>query len=219
MKSNNVLELIRGQDIVVPSILIKNMKLLNLDYKELVFLSFLMMQNSKILFDIELFSKRLNLELPEVMGLVSSLTEKKLLEMNVIKNKSGMMCEYLSLDLLYMKLMNLTLGDIEKEQEAEHEELEKNIYSKVEQEFGRTLSPIECETIKGWIDSNIKEDLIIEALKEAVLNGVNNLKYIDKILYEWGKKGYITSADVKKKSKKKEEEVKLFDYDWLGDND
>ena len=219
MKSNNVLELIKGQDIVIPNILIKNIKLLNLDYKELVFLSFLMMQNSKILFDIELFSKRLNLELPEVMGLVSSLTEKKLLEMNVIKNKSGMMCEYLDIDLLYMKLMNLTLGDIEKEKETEHEELEKNIYSKVEQEFGRTLSPIECETIKGWIDSNIKEDLIIEALKEAVLNGVNNLKYIDKILYEWGKKGYTTSSDVKKRNKKKDEEVKLFDYDWLEDND
>ena len=219
MKSNNVLELIKGQDIVIPNILIKNIKLLNLDYKELVFLSFLMMQNSKILFDIELFSKRLNLELPEVMGLVSSLTEKKLLEMNVIKNKSGMMCEYLDIDLLYMKLMNLTLGDIEKEKETEHEELEKNIYSKVEQEFGRTLSPIECETIKGWIDSNIKEDLIIEALKEAVLNGVNNLKYIDKILYEWGKKGYTTSSDVKKKNKQKDEEVKLFDYDWLEDND
>ena len=139
--------------------------------------------------------------------------------MNVIKNKSGMMCEYLDIDLLYMKLMNLTLGDIEKEKETEHEELEKNIYSKVEQEFGRTLSPIECETIKGWIDSNIKEDLIIEALKEAVLNGVNNLKYIDKILYEWGKKGYTTSSDVKKKNKKKDEEVKLFDYDWLEDND
>lgn len=219
MKSNNVLELIKGQDIVIPNILIKNIKLLNLDYKELVFLSFLMMQNSKILFDIELFSKRLNLELPEVMGLVSSLTEKKLLEMNVIKNKSGMMCEYLDIDLLYMKLMNLTLGDIEKEKETEHEELEKNIYSKVEKEFGRTLSPIECETIKGWIDSNIKEDLIIEALKEAVLNGVNNLKYIDKILYEWGKKGYTTSSDVKKRNKKKDEEVKLFDYDWLEDND
>lgn len=219
MKSNNVLELIKGQDIVIPNILIKNIKLLNLDYKELVFLSFLMMQNSKILFDIELFSKRLNLELPEVMGLVSSLTEKKFLEMNVIKNKSGMMCEYLDIDLLYMKLMNLTLGDIEKEKETEHEELEKNIYSKVEQEFGRTLSPIECETIKGWIDSNIKEDLIIEALKEAVLNGVNNLKYIDKILYEWGKKGYTTSSDVKKRNKKKDEEVKLFDYDWLEDND
>ena len=29
-------------------------------------------------------------------------------EMNVIKNKSGMMCEYLSIDLLYIKLMNLT---------------------------------------------------------------------------------------------------------------
>jgi len=178
-----------------------------------------MMQNSNILFDIELFSSRLNIELPDVMKLVGSLTEKKLLEMNVIKNKSGMMCEYLSIDLLYMKLMNLTLGDIKKEQEEEKKKLEKTIYSRVEQEFGRTLSPIECETIKGWIDSNIKEDLIIEALKEAVLNGVNNLKYIDKILYEWGKKGYTTASDIKKKSKKKDEEVKLFDYDWLGDND
>jgi len=63
-----------------------------------------------------------------------------------------MMCEYLSIDLLYMKLMNLTLGDIKKEQEEKKEKLEKTIYSRVEQEFGRTLSPIECETIKGWID-------------------------------------------------------------------
>ena len=219
MKSNNVLELIKGQDIIIPNILIKNKNILKIDYEELIFLSFLMMQNSNILFDIELFSSRLNLELPDVMKLVSTLTEKKLLEMNVIKNKSGMMCEYLSIDLLYIKLMNLTLGNIKKEQEEEQEKLEKTIYSKVEQEFGRTLSPIECETIKGWIDSNIKEELIVEALKEAVLNGVNNLKYIDKILYEWGKKGYTTSSDIKKKSKKKEEEVKLFDYDWLGDND
>ena len=99
------------------------------------------------------------------------------------------------------------------------EKLEKNVYSTIEKEFGRTLSPIECETIKGWIDSNISSDLIKEALKEAVLNGVTNLKYIDKILYEWGKKGYTKASDIKKKNTKKEEEVKLFDYDWLDDND
>jgi len=46
--------------------------------------------------------------------------------------------------------------------------------------------------------------LIKEALKEAVLNGVNNLKYIDKILYEWCKKGYKKAQDVHKKTKKQE---------------
>ena len=93
------------------------------------------------------------------------------------------------------------------------------IFSKIEEEFGRTLSPIEYETIKRWLDSNMKEELIVEALKEAVLNGVYNIKYIDKILYDWGKKGYINASDVKKKKEVSEEEVKVFSYDWLDDDE
>ena len=54
-----------------------------------------------------------------------------------------------------------------------------------------------------------------EALKEAILNGVNNLKYIDRILYEWNKKGYKKPSDVVKKRQVKEEKIDLFDYDWL----
>ena len=61
----------------------------------------------------------------------------------------------------------------------------------------------------------ISEDLIKEALKEAILNGVNNLKYIDRILYEWNKKGYKKPSDVVKKRQVKEEKIDLFDYDWL----
>ncbi len=219
MKTNNILDIIKGQNIVIPYVLLKNMKKLDINYKELIFLSYLSSSSSKILFDVSLFCQKLNMEIPEVMELVSSLTEKKLIEMNVIKNSSGMMCEYLDIDLLYVKLMDLTIEKIEDTKEKEMEKLEKNVYSTIEKEFGRTLSPIECETIKGWIDSNISSDLIKEALKEAVLNGVTNLKYIDKILYEWGKKGYTKASDIKKKNTKKEEEVKLFDYDWLDDND
>ena len=33
------------------------------------------------------------------------------------------------------------------------------------------------------------KDLIKEALKEAILSGVPNFKYIDKIVYEWNKNG------------------------------
>jgi DNA replication protein len=93
------------------------------------------------------------------------------------------------------------------------------IYNTIEEEFGRTLSPIEYETISGWLNAKIDESLIKEALKEAVLNGVNNLKYIDKILYEWTKKGYKKSSDVKKRPKKEPEEIELFSYDWLDEND
>ena len=60
-------------------------------------------------------------------------------------------------------------------------------------------------------------------MKEAIFNGVSNLRYIDKILYEWRKKGYATKADVekgKKAFKKKDTpNQEVFEYDWLNEND
>lgn len=212
MKSNNILNLIKSSGIVIPSILLKYYKELKLNEKELIFLSFLMQKGEKIVFDIELFNKKLNFDIPQIMENVSSLSEKKLLNMSVEKNKQGMMMEYLDINMLYNKLLNFLLE--EKEEKAE-----SNIYEIIEKEFGRTISPIEYETIKGWLDSNIEEELIQEALKEAILNGVNNLKYIDKILYEWNKKGYKKPNDIKRKKDQKEEKVDLFDYDWLEDNE
>ena len=61
---------------------------------------------------------------------------------------------------------------------------------------------------------------ILGALKEAVYNGVNNLRYIEAILYEWNKKGYKTMKEVNSRiTKPKEETEKLFDYNWLDDNE
>ena len=58
------------------------------------------------------------------------------------------------------------------------------------------------------MQGGVKEDLILSALKEAVVSGACNLRYIDKIIYSWTKKG---------KSEEKEDYQELFDYDWLGD--
>ncbi len=214
MKSNNILNIIKGQNIVVPSFLIKTYKQLNINCQELIFLSFLLPNGEKILFDVESFSKHLNMDISEIMNLIATLTEKKLITMEVSKNSKGMMVEYLDIGILYAKILNFLV-------EIPSETNNSNIYEIIEKEFGRTLSPIEYETIKGWLDASITEDLIKEALKEAILNGVTNLKYIDKILYEWNKKGWNKVADVKKKVAVTEtnENVKLFDYDWLDDND
>ena len=94
------------------------------------------------------------------------------------------------------------------------------IYDMFEKEFGRTLSPMEYEIIAAWLESNFKEELIIEALKEATYNGVSNLRYIDKILYEWNKKGIKTKEEVikaQKNFKKGESKKEVYDYDWLND--
>lgn len=214
MKSKNILEVIKGNNIVIPSYLLKYYKELNLNEKELIFVSYLLGIGNKILFDIEKMSHSLGIKIPEVMEIISSLTNKKLINMIIDNKETGMMREYLDVSLLYDKILVFLIG----EQEIE-EEVVSDIYSVIEKEFGRTLSPIEYETIKGWLDSKISEDIIKEALKEAILNGVTNLKYIDKILYEWNRKGYKKAQDIKKKKVEKEESINLFDYDWLEDNE
>jgi len=81
---------------------------------------------------------------------------------------------------------------------------------------------MECQIIKSWIDDNFSHELIMEALKEAIYNGVTSLRYIEKILYDWRKKGYKNKQDViaaKKKYQDSKKEVKdVFYYDWLNDD-
>lgn len=211
MKSKKLLDFLKANDLVIPSILLMNYKDLKLNEKELLFLSLLMSYDGEIGFDPAYFSKILSFEVNDILEILSSLSTKKYVNV-VVKKSAGKMKEFLDISYLYEKLMSYVIS-------LEDEEKETEIYSVIETELGRTLSPIEYETIGGWINANISEELIKEALKEAVLNGVGNLKYIDKILYEWTKKGYRKASDVRRKKRVKEEDVELFDYDWLDENE
>ena len=133
----------------------------------------------------------------DILNTYSSLLTKKLISVSLVKT-NGLSSEEINLDMFYDKLIMNT----------KTEEVSTDIYSKFESEFGRVLSPIEYETINRWLSSGVKEDLILSALKEAVVSGACNLRYIDKIIYSWTKKG---------KSEEKEDYQELFDYDWLGD--
>ena len=76
---------------------------------------------------------------------------------------------------------------------------------------------MECEIIKEW-NNNYSEDLIKEALKEAIYNNVRNLKYIDRILYTWKTKGITTKEGIindKKNHRKQVVNSNVFDYNWL----
>ena len=86
------------------------------------------------------------------------------------------------------------------------------------------LTPIEIEIVKAWKESNYTDEIIKEAIKDAVYNGVANLRYIDKILYEWAKKGIKTKDDVEKSKKQFREKERtqkvddLSDYAWLDES-
>lgn len=220
MKSSCLVEIFSDGNIVVPMYFLKRYKDLKITLEEFIFLMYLYNLGNKYLFDPNKFSSDLNIDLSTVMNYISSLTDKRLIRVEVLKNDKGLMEEVVILDDFYKKLSLITIGEANNSSNVD-----SDIFSIIEKEFGRTLSPIEYEIIKAWLDNNMSEDLIKEAIKEATFNGVSNLRYIDKILYEWGKNGIKTVKDVennrKKRNAKKKDEVvdddllDMVDWDWF----
>ncbi|AIQ13463.1 DnaD domain protein [Paenibacillus durus] len=78
------------------------------------------------------------------------------------------------------------------------EDESRSLFVVFEKEFGRPLSPMECETISGWLDQDrYPEELILLALKESVFAGKVHFRYIDRILLEWSRNRVKNAQDVK----------------------
>ena len=223
MKSAKRIDIFRQGHIVIPLFLLQHYKELKLEINEFIFLMYLYSLGNKFVFDPLKFSAELNLTTKDVMNYIGILSDKNFISVDVMKNEKGLMEEVVLLDNFYKKLSLITMDEVNQVSRSEN----SNIFEIVEKEFGRTLSPIEYEIIKAWLDNGMDEELIKEAIKEATYNGVSNLRYIDKILYEWGKNGIKTVSDVvdnrKKRAKAREKETsdvdidEIVDWDWFDD--
>lgn len=211
----NVLKM---KPIVLPRFLFNYYLRLGITAEELIILIFVIDEGDKVVYDPESISNSLGMDKYKVMELLNSLNEKKIISITVEKNSDGKSAEFISLDLLYSKIMGLIVDKKNENKNLDNSDL----FSVFESEFGRTISPMECQVIKGWVDDNFSHELILEALKEAIYNGATSLRYIETVLYTWRKKGYKTKQDIiaskdrMRESKKEEKEV--FYYDWLNDD-
>lgn len=207
--TGKVIDILKNGNISFPKMLLTNYKKLKITEKELIVLIYLIDDNE---FDPERIATDLNIKPIDVLTLVSSLSKKDIVKLENVTNNN--VCEeYVCLDELYNKL---AISLMENETESK----DTTLFDKFEKEFGRTLSPIEYEIIGAWIEGDFSEELILLALKEAIYNGVSNLRYIDKILYEWNKKGIKSKEDIEKereKFSKKDSKKEVFDYDWLNE--
>lgn len=222
MKNDKLLEVFKQKNLVIPLYFIQNYKKFDLSFEEFAFLMYLYNLGNRFLFDPSKFSKELNVDLKKVMTYADTLMDKRLVSVEVSKNEKGFMEELVILDGFYDKLSFVTMDSISNEEKS------SSVFEMIEKEFGRTLSPIEFEIIKAWIDNNTGEDLIKEAVKEATFNGVSNLRYIDKILYEWGKLGIKTIEDVEENRKKrnkssdinsKDVDLDIVDWNWFDEDE
>lgn len=199
--------------LVFPTFLIPIFKKYNMTMDEALLLSYFW-NNQEEEFDIQKIHQVLKLTEEEVLNAFNSLIKKQIVTVTTGKDTSNKRMEIIDLDLLYQE-MEIDLE--EQEQEKNHTE----IYSVFEREFARTISPMEYEIINAWLEKGFSEELILGALKEAIYNGVTSLRYIDKILYEWQKKGYKSMKDVQplRTETKNQKVPDLVEWDWLEENE
>lgn len=211
--TEKLIKILKKSEATFPYQLLLNYKKLKIEEKELIVIIYIL--NNENIFNPKQISDDLNFDLKEVMILIDSLCEKGMISIKTIKN-NGIREEIIDIEELYKKLAYEIVNE-----ENVVENKNADIYTQFETEFGRSLSPIEYELISGWKDANMGEEVIIMALKEAVYNGVTNLRYIDKILHEWNRKNLTTKEailkDKSKFDKRKIEKKELFDYDWLNE--
>jgi len=125
--------------------------------------------------------------------------------------------------ILYREFqLSLTKEENEKNKKEVNEQLE-NIYSNFEKLFGRQLSPVEISKIREWVSYGYSDDLIINALKEALSKGKKSLRSVDKILLSWSsrddreKEGVSTIGE--DWDKNLAETIRIAKTPWLDDND
>lgn len=215
MVKEKLLELINNENhFTIDKFVLKYAKESKLTLNDLILLIYLLNGKDNEIFNYKKILDDLNFNEKELFDSISTLKEKKLLSIEMQKNESGILDEVINVksfyEIMISNLINNNVGDDNK----------NDIFDIFESEFGRTLSPMEYDIINNWLESKIPKDLIIKALKEAVYNGVGNLRYIDKILYEWNKKGIKSINDLEDKNKKEDSNKDniYYEYDWLNEN-
>jgi len=178
-------------------------------------------------------SSYLTINEKECSYILRKLIQKGFLAINHLKNNQNQLSESYSLNPLWTKLYS---GDHDTTYTEENHE--GSIFILFEQEFGRPLSPFEIETINVWLDEDhIAPALIKAGLRESVLMGKLNFKYIDRILRDWKKKGIQTVEQAREESRtfrdhqsrqssqltetteQKKERNSLLYYNWLESDD
>ena len=210
MNSNFLESLIKGKDYIIKKEFFPLIFEYKLSLEECLLLIYFMNQDSPT-FDVELINKITFISVNKILDSFTSLTNKGLINIDVIKN-GNVVSEVVNLDAIYKTMVN----NINKSNKVV---VNNNIFEKFEKEFSRSLSPMEYEIINDWLDKNVSEEIILGALKEATYNGVTSLRYIDKIIYDWTKKGFKTMEDVNNHLKSRnalDKNVKeISDYNWL----
>ena len=178
----------------VPNALLQNYRKLQLTADECLLIAWLMQRHPEESFvlNIRETCQQFGVDERQLFSIIQHLMDRQVLEIKQREAQDGKKVDYYSFKPLLRQLEVLFKQNSFSVEKMSRKDV--NVLSLIEQEFNRQLSGFEIEMISGWIHNDkYPQELIVAALKEAVLNQAHNVKYIDRILLAWKHKG-ITSV-------------------------
>ena len=205
-------------------LLIENYKKLKISEKELavIFVVDHMISLGEPFVTGDLLALKMNYDASDIDVILSNLLKKGLIEF-VTKGKKTVTTLNPLKEKLYREL-EIT-HDKEKEliKSKQLKEQLEHIYSSYEKLLGRSLSPVEISKIKEWVNFGYTEEMIVDALKDAINKGSKSFRTIDQILLKYQiredmESDGMTSIDSDWQHNL-EETIKIAKTPWLDDPD
>nr|WP_263325936.1 DnaD domain-containing protein [Neobacillus sp. Marseille-Q6967] len=201
----NLISWIQEGNITIPAILFSEYRNMNLNEYELVLLLNIMtfIEKGNDFPTPEELSLRMTISTSECNELLRRLIQKGFIEIMDEYSSEGIRFEKYSVKPLWERLVDQFLINHKNKETVNKQSEETDVYTCFEKEFGRPLSPFECESLAMWMDDDHHDPVIIKAaLREAVMSGKLNFRYIDRILFEWKKNGIKTIEQAKNQGRK-----------------
>jgi DNA replication protein len=187
---STLVHLLQKGTITLPVLLFTEFKRVGLRETEVLLLTQLLIFQEKEKIAAPTFhqlSSRMNLTIQEIADMVAKLSKDGWVGIGSRGEKGY------DLSLIYERLAAILVEDTK---ELEVEEQYQTMFHRMEHEFGRPLSPNECEHIVKWLDEDqYPEQLIEAALREAVYCDKLSVRYMDRILIEWERHDIRTAED------------------------
>jgi DNA replication protein len=192
-------------NITIPVPLFSEYKNLNLSEYELILIIHLLtfIQKGNAFPTPGELAERMTIADSECTDMLRKLIKQGFIQIIDGYSNEGIRYEKYSLEPLWNRLIDQFLLHQKNNQLQSKQDEETDLYTCFEKEFGRPLSPFECESLAMWMDDDHHDPVIIKAaLREAVMSGKLNFRYIDRILFEWKKNGIKTIEQAKNQGRK-----------------
>ncbi|WP_251546372.1 DnaD domain-containing protein [Limosilactobacillus caecicola] len=152
-------------------------------------------------------AKHLGTSEEQVYDLINQMIKDQLMVQKMAKSADGKESMYYDFGPLLHKLARLIEDHQDAEQQKQAKGQRQELFNTIETEFGRLLNPMEMSMVNDWLDRDHYQVAVIKlALREAVLGGKYNFKYIDRILANWAHKNLHTPQVVEAELRKFDEQ-------------